>query len=159
MLTADNYRESRGMARGVVRRKDHRSTVAFPRQVFEDDSGGALPEAMQLADRVDDLDRKEGARFRAGLVRMLGEVEPTLAPPMAAGRIVCEGCAPGPSPENRDAPYSIASASRIWTFFSSSRVRRTHQATSGAYHQVMVPPRFMGRLNISSSISSSCRMT
>ncbi len=159
MLTADNYRESRGMARGIVRRDDHRGAVAILRQVFEDDPGDALPEAMQLADRVGDLDRKQGARFRAGLVRMLGEVKPTFAPPMAAGRIVCEGRVPGPSPENRDARYSIASASRIWSFSPSSRVRRTHQATSGAYHQVIVPPRFMGRLNISSSISSSCRMT
>ena len=86
-LTADNYRESRGMARGVVRRKDHRSAVAFLRQVFEDDPGGALPEAMQLAERVDILDRKQGARFRSDLVKMLEETEPTLAPIMAAGRI------------------------------------------------------------------------
>ncbi len=81
MLTADNYRESRGMARGVVRRRGHRSVVAFLRQVFEDDPGGALPEAMQLADRVEDLDRKQGARFRADLVKMLGEVETTAGPP------------------------------------------------------------------------------
>ncbi len=86
-LTADNHRESRGMARGIVRRKDHRSAVAFLRQVFEDDPGGALPEAMQLADRVEDLDRKQGARFRADLVKMLGVVQPTFAPIMAAGRI------------------------------------------------------------------------
>ena len=65
-LTTDNYRESHGMARGVVRRRDHRSAVAFRRQVFEDDPGGALPEAMQLADRVDDRNRKHGKRFRPG---------------------------------------------------------------------------------------------
>ncbi len=80
-LTADNYRESHGMARGIVRRDDHRSAVAFLRQIFEDDPGGALPEAMQLADRVEDLDRKQGARFRADLVKMLGEVETTAGPP------------------------------------------------------------------------------
>ena len=90
-LTADNYRESHGMARGVVRRNDHRSAVAFLRQVFEDDPGGALPEAMQLADRVEDLDRKQGARFRADLVKMLRDVQPTFAPIIASGRIPAGG--------------------------------------------------------------------
>jgi len=75
-LTADNYRESHGMARGIGRRKDHRSAVAFLRQVFEDDPGGALPEVMQIADRVDDLNREHGARFRADLVKMLKKTEP-----------------------------------------------------------------------------------
>ena len=86
-LTAHNHRESRDMARGIVRRDDHRSAVAFLRQIFEDDPGGTLPEAMLLADRVDDLDRKQGVRFRADLVKMLGVVQPTLAPIMASGRI------------------------------------------------------------------------
>ena len=46
---------------------------------------------IQLAEQVDFLNRAHGARFRADLVKMVEEVEPSLARHMAAGRILDDG--------------------------------------------------------------------
>ena len=45
-LTADNYRESRGMAKGVVRRTDHRGAIVLMRRAMEDNPA-ALPAARR----------------------------------------------------------------------------------------------------------------
>jgi hypothetical protein len=86
-LMANNYRESRSMAQGVRRRSDHRAAVELMRRAMEDDPGGAFPEIVQLAEQVDVLNLDRGARFRADLVKMIAEVQPALAPHLAAGRV------------------------------------------------------------------------
>ena len=45
-LTADNYRESRGMAKGVVGRSDHRGAIVLMRRAMEDNPA-ALPAARR----------------------------------------------------------------------------------------------------------------
>ena len=87
-LPDGSLREFNAMARGLLRRTDYRGALKLFRQAFEDDPEGAVPEAIHFADVVEGKNRKAGARFRAALVKTAREVDPALAPHIAAGRIV-----------------------------------------------------------------------
>ena len=83
--------EFKGMAQALLRRTDQRGALGLFRRAFEDDTEGGVPEAIHFAGLVDGMDRKKGARFGGELVKLAEEVDPALAPHIAAGRILYDG--------------------------------------------------------------------